>query len=189
LQATTKGPAPLANLPCGTADPIVCLAQDQDTVTIGGGSNPPPQLRNTPFYSGSTYHKYQYIIPKQDLLNAGLYSGTINAMAFLHINPTVVGVEPLENITISLACVPFDKFPTPATNIDFYNATTIVAQLTNYTLTPNDWNQINFANPYSWDTTTNLLVDICIGPLTTPSAGGGADPVAMTAGPTIQKYD
>jgi gliding motility-associated-like protein len=188
LQATTVGLAPLANLFCGTADPVQCLAQDQDTVTIGGGTNPSPQVRNSPFYSGYRYHKYQYIIPKQDLLNAGLYSGTINSMAFLHINPTVVGTEPLENITISLACVPFDKFPTPATNADFYNATP-VATLASYTLTANDWNQINFATPYSWDTTTNLLVDICVGPLTTPNTGGGADPFAMTAGPVIQKYD
>jgi gliding motility-associated-like protein len=187
LQAVTKGPAPLANLFCGTADPITCLAQDQDTATIGGGTNPALQPRNTPFYTGSTYHKYQYIIPKRDLLNAGLYSGTINALAFLHINPSLVGTEPLENVTIGLACVPFESFPETATNADFVN-TTPVATLTNYALTANDWNQINFASPYSWDTTTNLLVDFCVGPMTAVSANGN-DPVAMTPGSAIQKYD
>jgi gliding motility-associated-like protein len=186
LQSVTKGPAPLANLPCGTANPIQCLTQDQDTATIGAGLNPSPILSNTPFYSGNIYHKYQYIIPKQDLLNAGLYSGTINAMAFLHINPTVVGTAPLENITISLACISADQFQTPISNSSFYTGTT-VATLASYTITPNDWNQINFATPYSWDTTTNLLVDICMGPMTAVNTNGN-DPVAMTAGPAIQKY-
>ena len=187
LQAITFGLAPLANLPCGTNDPITCLAQDQDTATIGSGLNPSPVQLNTPFFSGRRYHKYQFIIPKQELLNAGFYSGTINALAFRHINPTVVGAADLENITISLACVPFDVFPTPINNNSFINGTSVAA-LATYTLTPNDWNQINFATPYSWDTTTNLLVDICMGPMTTPNPAG-TDPVAMTAGPTIQKYD
>lgn len=187
LLAITKGPAPLANLPCGTNDPIQCLAQDQDTATIGGGANPALVPKNSPFYSGNVYHKYQFIIPKQDLLNAGFYSGTINALAFLHINPTVIGTEPLENVTISLACLGVDDFPTPITNSSFYAATPVAA-LANYTLTANDWNQINFTTPYSWDTTTNLLVDICAGPMTTPNATPN-DPVAMMAGRTIQKFD
>ncbi len=187
LQATTMGLAPLANLACGTGDPIICLEADQDTANIGAGANAALIPRNTPFYSGSTYHKYQYIIPKADLLNAGLYSGTINAMAFLHINPTVIGDVPLENITIGLACIPADTFATPISNSSFWNAQT-VATLTTYTLTANDWNQINFVNPYSWDTTTNLLVDICVGPMTTPSINGN-DPIAMMPGQAVQKFD
>jgi gliding motility-associated-like protein len=187
LQAIPHGPAPLANLPCGTNDPITCLTQDQDTATIGGGTNPALVPKNTPFYSGNTYHKYQFIIPKQDLLNAGFYSGTINALAFLHINPTVVGTAPLENVTISLACLSVDDFPQPISNNSFFAATPVAA-LTSYTLTPNDWNQINFSTPYSWDTTTNLLVDICAGPMTTPNATPN-DPVAMMPGHSIQKFD
>jgi gliding motility-associated-like protein len=187
LQAVTSGPAPLANLPCGTNDPITCLSQDQDTATLGSGLNPSPTPINTPFYSEKVYHKYQFIIPRQELLNAGLYSGTINALAFRTLNPTIVGVNPLENVTISLACISADNFPVPISNNSFFNATPVAA-LTSYALTANDWNQINFTTPYSWDTTTNLLVDICAGPMTTPNPIG-TDPVAMTAGQTIQKFD
>jgi gliding motility-associated-like protein len=183
LQSIAHGPAPLANLFCGTADPVQCLAQDQDTATIGTGSTPPAITLNTPFHSDSVYQKYQFIIPKRDLLNAGLYSGTINALAFKTLG--AVSANAAENITISLACVPYEEFEEPVTNGSFVTGTP-VATLTSYALTANDWNQINFAAPYSWDTTTNLLVDLCIGPM--PGvAVGTTDPVAMMDGMAIQK--
>ena len=184
LLSQVTGLAPLANLYCGTADPIQCLAQDQDTSTIGTGLVPPTKALNTPFHADSVYQKYQFIVPKRDLLNAGLYSGTINAMAFRTLGP-ILAANPAENISISLACVPYSKFPDPISNTSFINGTP-VATLTSYTLTGSDWNQINFSTPYSWDTSTNLLVDICIGPM--PAAGGGgSEPVAMIDGMAIQK--
>jgi len=183
LVSQAIGLAPLQNLPCGTNDPVLCLTQDQDTATIGSGITPPAQTLNTPFHSDSIYHKYQFIIKKRDLLNAGLYSGTINALAFQTL--AAVSANAVENITISLACVPFDKFPEPINNSSFITGTQVAA-LSSYTLSPNAWNQINFASPYSWDTTTNLLVDFCIGPM--PATGAGSsDPVAVTEGSVIQK--
>ncbi len=184
LLSTAYGPAPLANLPCGTANPIQCLAQDQDTAVIGNGlTTPPAQVFNTPYFSDSLYQKYQFIIPKRQLLNAGLYSGTINAMAFRTLG--TVTTNAIQNITISLACVPYETFQQPVTNASFANGTQ-VANLTSYSLISNDWNQINFASSYSWDTTTNLLVDICVGPMTAVNTGS-QDPVAMTEGMAIQK--
>ena len=189
LKAIPHGPAPLANLACGVNNPITCSVANQDTSTVGNGTNPAFLSANTPFYSGATYHKYQYIIPKSELLNAGLYSGTLNGIGFLHINPTLVGGAPLENISISLGCVYADDLPSPGTNASFFvNGLTQVANVSSYAITPNSWNYINFTTPYSWDTTLNLLVDVCMGPMTTPNAAGG-DPVAMMPGHVIQRYD
>lgn len=187
LTAEGKGPQPLANLPCGTANPLICLSTDQQTATAGSGTNAANNTLNTPFYSASVYHKYQFIIPKRELLDAGFYSGTIHSISFLSINPTLLGPNPLEEVTISMGCVQDDNFPTPIGNNSFLS-TIPVANLTTYTITPNAWNTITLDNPYSWDTTTNLLVDICMGPMTTANPGG-LDPVAMTPGQTIQRYD
>jgi gliding motility-associated-like protein len=187
LLSIAHGPAPLANLPCGTNDPIICLAQDQDTATIGSGTTPPKNITNTPYFSENIYSKYQFIIKKRDLLNAGFYSGTINSMALQTLGTIDPTTKPLENVTISLACVNYDQFPQPISNSSFVTGT-IVATLSSYALTSTDWNQINFATPYSWDTTTNLLVDICVGPMTTANAAGfGSDAVAMVDGSAIQK--
>lgn len=188
LQALTKGPGPRANLPCGINDPITCNPVDEDTATVGIGNSPAFNPVNTPFYSERTYNKYQYIIPKRQLLDAGFYSGTIKSIAFLHVNPTVLGTESLTGLTISLACVDQESYPSTATNASFLGGLTTVANVASYTLTANDWNTIQFTTPYSWDTTKNILVDICMGPMTTPNPAG-ADPVAMTPGSAIQKYD
>ncbi len=186
LQSYTVGPAPRTNLPCGINNPITCNPADEDTATVGKGNSPAFNTVNTPFYSERTYHKYQYIIPKRQLLEAGFYSGTINSISFLHVNPTVLGTAPLTGLTVSLACVDQEAFPANPTNASFISGTT-VATVNTYTLTANDWNQIKFDVPYSWDTTKNLLVDLCMGPSTANPVG--SDPVAMTPGSAIQKYD
>lgn len=189
LLSQAYGPAPLANLPCGPNDPIQCLAQDQDTVTVGGEdlTTGPTQTTNTPLFSENMYQKYQFIIKKRDLLNAGFYSGTINSLAFYTLGAIDPTTLPIENVTISLACVNYDQFQQPISNSSFGQGTS-VAGLASYALTPNDWNQINFSTPYSWDTTMNLLVDICVGPMTTANAAGfGRDAIAMMNGSAIQK--
>jgi len=188
LLSNAIGLAPLANLPCGTANPLSCTVSTQDTATMGQGTNPPVDRTNTPFYSEKTYIKYQFLIPKRDMLNAGFYSGTINSMAFLNINPTILGASPVTNMIISFACLYDQDFTTPISNSSFFSGAQQVASVASYTLTPNDWNTITLDNPYSWDTTTNLLVDICVGPLATPNPSG-ADPFAMTPGRAIQKSD
>lgn len=187
LLSQATGPAPYMNIPCGTGNPISCLPNDQDTAVVGFGQNYPSSPANSPFFSGKTFMKYQFIIPKADILKAGFYSGTINSIAFQTLANTINATNPLTYLYVSLACVPFETFPTPANNNSFYPSATTVATLSNVTLTPNSWNQLNFDNPYSWDTTQNLLVDICLGPQNFNANGN--DPVAVVPGVSIQKSD
>jgi gliding motility-associated-like protein len=186
LQSVVEGPNPRLNLPCGTTNVIACATADRDTATVGRGSTGPDFAVNTPFLSQQRFHRYQYIIPKRQLLDAGLYSGTLNSIGFRAIEPAIQGTTPLSLMTISLACIDQDTLPTRPDNASFISGTA-VANITNYTLTANAWNDIPFSTPYNWDTTKNLLVDICMGPMTTLNANG-ADPVAMMPGQTIQKF-
>ncbi len=186
LLSQAYGPGPYANIPCGTANPLTCNPADEDTAVVGFGLNYPSVPNNTPFYSAKTFMKYQFIIPKEDILKAGFYSGTIKGMAFQTLNPTV-SANALDYVYISLACVNFTEFPTPTNNNSFFPNATNVALKTAVALSPSGWNQIDFDQPYSWDTTKNLLVDICLGPQallnTVP------DPVAMVPGTSIMKAD
>jgi gliding motility-associated-like protein len=186
LLANAYGPAPRANLPCGQDNPIICNPADQDTALVGFGANYPSVPSNTPFFSGNNFVKYQFIIPKADLLKAGLYSGSINGMAFRTLGTTINGTNPMENFSISLACIDATDFPTPTNNNSFYPNATVVSTYAPYAPTADSWNQIDFAAPYSWDTTKNLLVDICMGPTTLNSNGN--DPVAMVPGIALQRY-
>jgi gliding motility-associated-like protein len=185
LVSQAYGPAPYANIPCGLADPITCTTDD--TAIIGKGQTFPNAPSNTPFYTSKTFTKYQFIIPKAEILKAGFYSGTINGMAFQSIASAINGANPIDYFYISLACVPFETFPTPVNNNSFYPNATQVLMTTNVVLTPNAWNQLKFDAPYSWDTSKNLLVDICIGPQTVNASG--IEPVSVVPGAAIQKSD
>ncbi len=185
LLSQAYGPAPFSNIPCGTTGTISCTTGD--SVVVGAGTNGPSNAVNTPFYSGAAYHKYQFIIPKAEILASGLYSGTLNSLSFRTLG-AILGTAPLQNMTVSLGCVRYDKFITPVSNVTFDNSITAVANYATYTLAPNAWNKITFTQPYNWDTSMNLLVDICMGQLTTPNANG-TDVVAMAPGLTIQKFD
>ncbi len=187
LLAQASGPGPHANIPCGTANPITCAVPDEDTAFVGTGLNPSEIPANTPFYTGKAFAKYQFIIPKSEILASGFYSGTINGMAFRTIYPTINGTNPMDYFYISLACVPFTEFPKPINNNSFFPNYTQVALKTGYALTANDWNQIDFDQPYSWDTSMNILVDICVGPQTINA--NGIDPVAVVPGAAIMKSD
>ncbi|MEO6832485.1 MAG: hypothetical protein ABI378_08605, partial [Chitinophagaceae bacterium] len=184
LQSEAKGPNPKLNIPCGGNNPIACTTET--TVTAGYGQIPASTRMNNPFYAKNIYHKYQFVIPKQELLDAGFYSGTINSLALFDLSQTYVGT--MEGITISLACVPYSEFTSPATNTTFEPNPQLVFSADNYPRTPNSWNNFKLDEPYSWDTTTNLLVDICIGARTAADPNDTAG-VAMVHGSSIQKDD
>ncbi len=184
IGADSVGPGPVKNVPCGPYNTFTCTTPD--VITIGVAGNTGLNKLNTPFYSNYRYHKYQFIIPKSELHNAGLYSGTLSSISFLS-NNALLGTAPLANVRVSLMCTNKTTFPTIATNSSFETGTTTVATVANYTITPNAWNKITFDQNYNWDTTQNLLVDICMGPLN-PANTNGLDPVDMTVGATIQRF-
>ncbi len=185
LQSVATGPSPYANVPCGVANPISCATED--LALVGFGSNVPSAPQNTPFFSGRAYHKYQFIVKKADILAAGLYSGTINGLSFFVPGATIVGTNAIQNFNVSLGCTQMEDYQQPVTNSSFNPNVTTVATIASLTLTPNAWNQITFTTPYSWDTTQNLLVDICMG-LTGQNVNGN-DVVTVVPGAAIQKYD
>ena len=183
LTSQALGLPPVSNLTCGIINPQICPVPDQ--VVVGGTTNVASDPINTPFYSANNYHKYQFIIKKEDLRNAGLYSGTLSNIAFLSANSTV-SPNGLSNVRISLKCTRNSRYAITPGNGDFETGTTLVATVPTMTLTPNSWNSIPFDKPYNWDTSQNLLVDICVGPLATTNAPG-VDAVAMSPGSTIQR--
>jgi gliding motility-associated-like protein len=187
LVSEAKGPNPKLNIACGTSNNIICT--QEDTAVVGIPGTPPKIQDNTPFLTTNNFIKYQFIIKKSELLYSGLYSGTINGMSMRTLKTALQAAGPIDYMWISLGCIDQNDFPTPTNNNSFYGATALtqVAQLTSYAITPDAWNDIKFDAPYSWDTSKNLLVDICIGPLSAPTATG-LDVVSMEEGVAIQKY-
>jgi gliding motility-associated-like protein len=187
LQSIINGPNPRQNLPCGTSNTVACAAADQDTANVGYGLIPPRVAMNTPIFKDSSFSKYQFIVKKADLFRAGFYSGTINTMRMRTLNTPLNNTTAIGLVTIGLACVDYDTMPVVPTNASFANTTT-VATLNNYTVTAGGWNQFDFSSPYNWDTTKNILVDICITHTRGTGAGSFNEPLAMVPGNAIQKF-
>jgi gliding motility-associated-like protein len=187
LTSAPGGPSPVSNLSCGTTNPQICTTPD--LLVIGATGNVGSAPANTPFNTAAKYHKYQFIITKEELKNGGLYSGTLSSIAFKHNNPTVLAPGALANLRVSLKCTRNSRYPSTVTNGDFETGTILVASIPSYTLTANDWNVIPFTTPYNWDTSQNLLVDICIGDAAfTPGSSTSFDPVDMVPGRSIHRW-
>lgn len=185
LNADAVGLPPLENLPCGIINPQNCTTPA--LMVVGATGNVGSIPSNTPLYSAEKYSKYQFIVTKDELKNAGVFSGTLRSIAFKHNNPTVISGSALANVRISLKCTRNSRYPNIITNAEFETGATTVVNVPGLVLVANDWNEIPFTTPYNWDTTQNLLVDICIGNATFVPTAAGFDPIDMVPGQAIQR--
>lgn len=111
---------------------------------------------------GSAYPTYygngrqQYIIRAAELTAAGLTAGALNTIAF-NVAGTTGDPATLNGYTIKMALT-----STTATTTTFQTtATTTVFGPINYTPTLNAWNTHTLSSPFTWNGTSNLLIDIC----------------------------
>jgi hypothetical protein len=111
---------------------------------------------------GAAYPSYygngrqQYLILASELTALGLTAGPINSVAF-NINGTVGDPATLNGYTIKMAATAATVLTTTFQAPTF----TTVFGPANYTPIPNSWNTHNFSPAFSWNGTSNVLVDIC----------------------------
>ncbi len=96
------------------------------------------------------------VFQKAELLNSEMKTGTIRKISF-YVSGTV-STTPLQNLKVSMGC----------TNRNSYNGDpryeTGLAQVfsaASWSPTDTGWNTITFDRPYNWDTSRNLVVDLC----------------------------
>lgn len=159
LTAVATGPAPLKNLLCGVTDTISCTYTDSsDIIPVNGNpSNTQSNYNSTPFYGYYNTCRHQYLIHKSDLLASGVHSSTIRSLSFKlsgFPNATV------NNLKISLKCTSVNALD-PTTGL--LSGTVPVYTAPGPTVMPaaGGYVKFNFDVPYSWDTTQNLIVEVC----------------------------
>ena len=108
----------------------------------------------SPFQSGSRRAKSQYIITAAELSAAGVIGNRqITALSFNVI--TKSSTVAFTGYTISMA-------NTSGTNLGAgFDATSVTQVYSNNFTTAAGWNTIAFTTPYTWDGTSNLLVQVC----------------------------
>jgi len=160
LNSVVSGPKPLRNVVCGTANPILCATPDSSIIGNGVASN---NTNITPYYGGSyRTARSQMLIRRSELTAAGMAPGTIRSMS-LYI-PGFPTPFTYQNFRVSVLCTSEEALSTATS---FVPGATLV--YSSNSVTPvNGWNEYVFNTPYNWDSSKNLIVEICYNASGTP---------------------
>jgi len=147
------------NLSCGITAGTPGRGQDSgEILLIGDPLQRVPNNASTPFTGSYPTVRHQYLVRAEDIKAAGITSGSLKSISF-HISAFKPGAS-FSNLNISLACTELSTLDPAqgfvAGTIPVYTATAPVTISSSGTFT-----DIYFDHPYNWDTTKNLVVDIC----------------------------
>lgn len=158
LTAVPYGSPPRENLPCGIApNPQPCTVDSAEVRTQFSGGNVQISSTYTAFPANHRSARVQMLLTKSDMYAYGMRSGTIKTISF---DVTAPSVTPFKNFTIALKCT--DRKDLSALTGGFESGTTVVytSPAAGY-VTTLGWNNITLDNPYDWDSTKSLVVEIC----------------------------
>jgi len=173
LNAEGIGNPPLVNLecgitntlpPCATPDTATVQSQLQGTTLINTNVN-------TPFPAYRTA-KIQILLTKKDLFDYGMKPGTIRGLAFRVTTPT--GTQ-YNNFKMSMKCT--DRAKINAQTGSFEQGMIQVYSAPSAVSVTSGWNWFVLDNPYNWDSTKNLIIEICY---SNTGTGGPATVGALT---------
>jgi len=129
-----------------------------------------------PFRQGTSEDvKVQYLVRAAQLTAAGLTAGNLTSVALTVTNKT--STKPYLGLTVQIGST------ATATLSDFYTGTLTTV----YTAPPTGYSTVAgtnawpFAAPYSWDGTSNLVVQICYNNPAGYTSGTGPDVIASTS--------
>lgn len=180
IQLTPK----IQNLECGLTPGglgAACPGGSQfafDTIGRGTGTS----TTSTPYRNLWEDGRTQYLITAAELQAQGMQAGTITDLSLFVT--TKNSSQPFNGFTIKMGCTGLSALSASA---GFVNGLQIVANPIPYTTVANSWNTHTFDNPYDWDGSSNLIVEVCFD---NTSYGGTNDAVRFTtafAGATLYR--
>jgi gliding motility-associated-like protein len=156
LDANAFGLPPNRNLSCGLTGDMPVTALDSLEIvplnsSVQSGANP----QSTPFANLAT-SRHQYLIRASDMLAAGMRSGTITGLT-LFTSGNAAGAS-YGDLKIHLKCTPMTALDANAFEpgtVPVYAASGML------TVPPSGRLSFDFDAWYDWDTTQNLIVEIC----------------------------
>jgi|GEM_PF-705836 len=168
LDAQTTGTGPISNLPCGMNVNQAPHCSNPDSIMIYGSP-----LFGKIGYDGETSDatlmpnnvrttKQQFLIRKEDLREYGTISSVIKGLSMmLHSpnSPSAAAYYNYKNLTIGIKCTNTSEL-SAAKGFES-NLITVYNNPGNITLLGNQEMNFPFTNEYNWDTTQNLLIQLC----------------------------
>jgi hypothetical protein len=134
-------------------------------VIIGTGTTSSTSAGYTPFYTYYKSSKNQILFLASELRASGLGAGDITALAF---NFSSVSTTPMTNFAISMGHTTDNALTTT-----YLTGLTTVYTNPSFTPAGTGWQTITFSTPFTWDGTSNIVIQICDGENSGYSAGSG----------------
>ena len=183
LEALIAGRPPKNNVQCGTGAPTLC--NNTLTSTVYGsavyGTLPYDSIgATTPImYNTLRTFKQQYLIRRNEITDADMFSSTIRSMAF-ETKGTTTPTHVYSNFSISIKCTEKEQL-TKGDGFENFGMTQVYS--TPSIMFEDKVHTFPFSTPYNWDTTKNLIVQICYGGNPTIDTGCG-----VSSSPPIIPY-
>ncbi len=148
---------------CGV-DPSLCSGPPTQLFSVGPFVSNSATTYPTPF-SGWWYSaKHQFLVKVADLNAAGITAGKISSLAF---NITALNSSPLiyPDYQIKMGCTALNDLPTGVGQPFITGLTTVYTNPSQAISL--GWLTHNFSQSYVWDGTSNIIIEVCTGGLTT----------------------
>ncbi len=186
LDAYIKGDRPTENLQCGPSnqspDKAINTAAVYGSPVFGFGFAYDTLGISTPvLYNNVKTSKQQFLITKQELREYGINSSTLRNLSFETAKSTTPDVFAYSNFTISLKCTEKTSLSKSA---GFETGLVTVYKASGITNFPNGIHKFDFATAYDWDTSKNLIIEICYN--NNPDTVAGC--TSLTGTPPLYKF-
>ncbi|MCD6064687.1 MAG: hypothetical protein K0R82_2598 [Flavipsychrobacter sp.] len=178
LEAKTFGGPPLSNMVCGTGNAISSTPLGTVNISslIAGDFD---SIGGTTIYMPNDARsvKQQFLVRKAEMWASGFRSATIRSIGF----ETPKSPDPTyeySNFKISVKCTNLTSL---VASKGFETGLTQVYTAPGGVTMPIGMNQFTLDEPYNWDTTQNLIIEICYSENATANASGSSPVVKFVA--------
>jgi len=186
LEALLDGRPPKNNVACGVGSPTLCSKQDTGVLygsSVYGNIAYDTIGRGTPvMYNTLRTTRQQYLIRKKEMQESKIYSSTIRSIAF-ETKGTTTPTHVYSNFRIMVKCTDKEELSEGA---GFENFGMTQVYYSSSVTFPDAIHYFTFSTPYTWDTTKNLIVQICYGdnPTVDTNCGVTSAPPVVNFAPT-----
>jgi hypothetical protein len=155
-----------------------CGAPETITIGTGAGSDANLQDEYSPFQGSNLSARWQMFIQASEMSN--MTSNDLLTSLALYV-VTKRSSSAFQAFTIKLGHTSSTEFANSVPSYFLNDATTTVYGPVSYTTT-SGWNTFYFDTPFTWDGSSNVLVDISFYNTSPSSTSGGIDAISYTTG-------
>jgi gliding motility-associated-like protein len=183
LEALLEGRPPKNNVSCGVGNPTLC--NNPDTKMVYGSSVYGDLVydtvgRVTPImYNNLRTSRMQFLIRRSDMEESDIFSATIRSISF-ETKGTTTPTYQYGNFRILVKCT--EKEGLSGTD-GFENFGMTQVYSSPSVTFPDGVHDFTFSTPYNWDTTKNLIIQICYSDNPTVDTGCG-----VTSAPPVLNF-